>query len=88
MPGRPVASSAVRDARVAVAECGDAEARGEVEQLAAVGQRDAAALGFAPDHASRPSTRPTAARAIVPAIAGFSCNRRSEYAYHCSPNGT
>ena len=36
----------------------------------------------------RRSIRPAVARAIVPAIAGFSCRRRSEYAYHCSPNGT
>ena len=32
--------------------------------------------------------RPTVARAIVPAMAGFSCKRLSEYWYHCSPNGT
>jgi hypothetical protein len=40
----------LEDARVAVAERGDAEAAGQVEQLAAVRERDAAAFGTAPDH--------------------------------------
>ena len=78
----------LEDARVAVTERRDAEAAGQVEQLAPVGERDAAALGARPDHSRRPRTRPTVAFAIVPAIAGFSCSRRSEYSYHCSPNGT
>ena len=69
----------LEDARVAVAERRDAEAAGQVEQLAPVGERDAAALGPRPDHfAPSRRTRPTVALAIVPAIAGFSCRRRSE----------
>ena len=69
----------LEDARVAVPERRHAEAAREVEQLAPVGERDAAALGPRPDHRepSR-STRPAVARAIVPAIAGFSCSRRTE----------
>ncbi len=68
----------LEDARVAVPERGDAEAAGEIEQLAPVRERDAAALGACPDHRERPSIRPAVARAIVPAMAGFSCSRRSE----------
>ena len=67
------------DARVAVSERGDAEAAREVEKLAPVVERDAAALGLRPDHDEpRRRTRPAVAFAIVPAIAGFSCNRRNE----------
>ena len=68
----------LEDARVPVPERRNAEAAGEVEELAPVGERDAAALGPRPDHRERPSIRPAVARAIVPAIAGFSCSRRSE----------
>src|SRR5581483_567827 len=75
------------DPRVAVAERGHAEAAGEVEQLATVRERHTAPFRVRPDH-ERPSTRPTVARAIVPAIAGFSCSRRSEYSYQWRPNGT
>ena len=69
----------LEDARVAVTERRDAEAAGEVEQLAPVRERDPAALGPRPDHrAPSRRTRPAVAFAIVPAIAGFSCSRRSE----------
>jgi hypothetical protein len=69
----------LEDARVAVPERSHAEAAREVEQLAPVGERHAAALGARPDHREpRCSTRPAVALAIVPAIAGFSCSRRSE----------
>ncbi len=69
----------LEDARVAVAERRDAEAAGQVEQLPPVVERDATALGARPDHfAPSRRTRPAVAFAIVPAIAGFSCSRRSE----------
>ena len=69
----------LEDARIAVTERRDAEAAGEIEELAPVGERDAAALGPRPDHRGpRRRTRPAVALAIVPAIAGFSCSRRSE----------
>jgi hypothetical protein len=69
----------LEDPRVPMPERRDAEASGEVEQLTPVGERDAAALGARPDHREpRCNTRPAVARAIVPAIAGFSCNRRTE----------
>ena len=62
-----------------MAERRDPETAGQVEQLAPVGERDAAALGSRPDHfAPSRRTRPAVAFAIVPAIAGFSCSRRSE----------
>src|SRR5689334_21051715 len=78
----------LEDARIAMAERGDAEAAGQVEQLAAVGERDATAFRPRPDHRVIRNRRPTVERAIVPAIAGFSWSRRSEYWYQCSPNGT
>ena len=68
----------LEDARVAVAERRDPEPSRQVEQLAPVGERDAAALGARPDHRLSRRTRPAVAFAIVPAIAGFSCSRRSE----------
>ena len=69
----------LEDAGIAVAERRDAEAARQVEELAPVGERDAAALGPRPDHrAPSRRTRPAVAFAIVPAIAGFSCSRRSE----------
>ena len=69
----------LEDPRIAVPERRDPEAAGQVEQLAPVGERDAAALGSRPDHfAPSRRTRPAVAFAIVPAIAGFSCSRRSE----------
>ena len=69
----------LEDPCVAVAERSDSEAAGQVEQLAPVVERDAAALGPCPDHREpSPRTRPAVALAIVPAIAGFSCSRRSE----------
>ena len=69
----------LENARVAVTERRNAEAAGQVEELAPVGERDSAALGPSPDHREpRPSMRPAVARAIVPAMVGFSCSRRSE----------
>ena len=68
----------LEDAGVAVPERGDAEAAGEIEQHAPVRKRDAATLRPRPDHRLSRKTRPAVARAIVPAIAGFSCSRRSE----------
>ena len=73
----------LEDAWIAMAERRDTEASAQVEQLAAVREGDAAALGVAPGRPAprhdRPKTRPTVARATVPAIAGFSCRRRNEY---------
>jgi SAM-dependent methyltransferase len=51
-------------------------------------RRVPAAAPSTPRAQPRPTARPSVARAIVPAIAGFSCNRRSEYPYQCSPYGT
>ena len=76
------------DPRVAMTERRDAEAARQVEQLAPVGERDPAALGLAQITEPAEHSGRRVARAIVPAIAGFSCRRRSEYSYHCSPYGT
>src|SRR5204863_1132838 len=43
----------LEDARIAVAERGDAEAAGQIQQLAPVAERDAAALRALPDHPGR-----------------------------------
>ena len=57
------------------AACDDDSRRCE---LLAVRERDTTPLRPRPDHRLRRSMRPAVARAIVPAIAGFSCSRRNE----------